>query len=122
MSKSRELEVLVPNDMALTGVGIGVEWNDPTYTQKSMSIWALSPCCGTSMCYNNSRDPDIICDDCRRRYTTFPNLKHKLLHPGPLFQVIQYNYNSLTIGEVAEIEHYIENWTGLTGIEFSITL
>jgi hypothetical protein len=122
VSWKRELEVLVPNDLSKTGVGIGVEWTDPAHTDKNMSIWALSPCCGTSMCYQNGRDPDIICDGCHRTFKTFPNLKHKLIHAGPLFQVIQYNYTSLTIGEKAEIEHYIQNWTGLTGIGFSITL
>lgn len=74
------------------------------------------------MCYKDGTNPDIMCDSCHRTYRSFPNLTHDLLHKGPLFQVIQYDYRSLTTDDAYDIEQYIERWTGLTGIEFSITL
>lgn len=104
-----------------TGVGIGVEFDAPIQ-RINLTIWPLTPCCAHTLVYQNAYDPLVLCENCDKKFTTFPHLRHKLKHRGPLMQVFQTDYVGLDSATEAEIETFIENWTGLTDIGFSVTV
>lgn len=118
--------VLVPQNLSKTGVGIG--WTR-SEAHSDLTFWVLCPECPGTLIYQNGRDPDLICEgSCRRRYTSFPGIPSSgLRHSGPRFQVWQTSSSVLVSEEndgviLGMIDEWIELWTGLTDIEISVTV
>ena len=116
-----KLQVLIPPHTTVTGVGIGIEFDAPIQ-RINMTIWPLTPCCAFTLVYKDGTSPLVLCENCRKEFTSFPHLRHRLLHRGPLAQVFQTDYVGISSATEVEIETFIQNWTGLTDIGFSVTV
>lgn len=115
--------VLVPQTLSPTTVGIG--WSSNYGTEIDMTFWVLCPDCTGFLTYQNSRDPDLVCDNCGKRWTKFPGIPSGALrHAGPRYQVFQTSSSVLVSDSVTgrKLVEWIELWTGLTDIEVSITV
>lgn len=121
----KSIEVLIPQHVSPTGVGIGWTINE---SDLDLTFYVLCPNCPGFLTYCNSRDPNMICEGCRKVWTAFCGIPSSgLLHAGPRFQVFQTSSSMATSvrddGEtLGMIDEWIELWTGLTDIETSITL
>jgi hypothetical protein len=119
------IEVLIPQHLTKSGVGIGWTYNGGDV---DLTFWVLCPGCPGFLTYQNGRDPDLICEGCRKRWVSFPGIpSEQLNHKGPRFQVFQTSSSEAMSekddGEIlGMIDDWIELWTGLTGIEISITV
>lgn len=108
-------QILVPNALTRTGLGIMVRQHE---SDSYCVFFVLCPeCChkDSTLCYQNSRGPEIVCESCGKTFTSFPGIpESNLAHSGPWFQVMQYR-NLEEINKDA-LAGWIERWTGLTGV------
>lgn len=116
VSPPYRVQVIVPNSLAKSGLGIAMRTHDKY--DRYCSFFVMCPECQnnySTLRYRNFRDPDVMCDSCRKIFTSFPGIpKSSLAYRGPWFQVKQYV--GLEGIDKDELAGWIERWTGLTGV------